>query len=89
MHPLTSFYWATLGNAVALSLDDNIGTLEPSSNADIVVLDSRATQPMALRMETVDTLSEELFLLQTLGDDRTVIETYVAGRKQKSAQPAS
>ena len=27
---------------------------------------------MGLRMETVDTLAEELFLLQTLGDDRAV-----------------
>ncbi len=34
---------------------------------------------MKLRMETVNTLPEELFLLQTLGDDRSVVETYVAG----------
>ena len=33
----------------------------------------------ALRMERVETLAEELFLLQTLGDDRAVVEVYVAG----------
>jgi len=35
-------------------------------------------------METVDTLANELFLLQTCGDDRAVVETYVAGRPMKS-----
>ncbi len=83
MHPLTSFYWVTLGNAEALSLADRIGTLEPGSDADLVVLNANATQPNALRMETVETLSEELFLLQTLGDDRAVAETYVAGKASK------
>jgi guanine deaminase len=39
---------------------------------------------MKLRMETVKTLAEELFLLQTLGDDRAVREVYVAGRPAKS-----
>ncbi|MEM5585854.1 guanine deaminase [Roseibium sp. AS2] len=79
MHPLTSFYWVTRGNAEALSLQDRIGTLEPGTDADLVVLDARATGAMALRMETARTLSEELFVLQTLGDDRAVVETYAAG----------
>jgi len=85
LHPLQTFFWATLGNAEALSLSDRIGTLEPETDADIVVLNARATRPMALRMETTTTLSEELFVLQTLGDDRSVIETYVAGTPQKPA----
>jgi guanine deaminase len=34
-------------------------------------------------METVTTLSEELFLLITLGDDRAVAETYVMGEAKK------
>lgn len=82
--PLSSFWQATLGNAEALSMVDSIGTLEPGSDADIVVLDARATPAMALRMERVETLAEELFLLQTLGDDRAVVETYVAGKAMKS-----
>jgi len=47
------------------------------------VLDAGATPGMALRMETVRTLNEELFLLQTLGDDRAVRQVYVAGRAAK------
>lgn len=84
MHPLTGFYWATRGNAEALSLTNRIGTLDTGSDADFVVLDARATPQMALRMETVETLSEELFVLQTLGDDRAVVETYAAGKPQKN-----
>jgi guanine deaminase len=39
---------------------------------------------MALRMETVDSLVNELFLLQTCGDDRAVAEVYIAGRAAKT-----
>jgi guanine deaminase len=35
-------------------------------------------------MEAVDSLADELFLLQTCGDDRAVAETYVAGEAMKS-----
>ena len=76
---------ATLGNARALSLDGVIGSLTRGGDADIAVLDARATPQMALRMETVTSLVEELFLLQTCGDDRAVAEVYVAGRAAKSA----
>ncbi|MFY8030930.1 MAG: guanine deaminase, partial [Devosia sp.] len=85
--PLRSFYHMTLGNARAMSLDADIGSLSPGKMADIVVLDARATPQMALRMQSIETLSEELFLLQTCGDDRAVAETYVAGRALKSALP--
>jgi guanine deaminase len=84
LNPLRSFYMMTLGNARAMSLDDRIGRIEAGMDADLVVLDARATPQMALRMEVVDTLANELFLLQTCGDDRAVAETYVAGMAMKS-----
>ncbi len=87
LDPLRSFYMMTLGNARAMSLDDRIGAIEPGRDADLVVLDACATPQMALRMEAVDTLANELFLLQTCGDDRAVVETYVAGRAMKSGLP--
>jgi guanine deaminase len=92
LHPLRAFYWITRGNAAALGLDDHIGTLEPGTEADLVVLDARATPAMALRMEAADSLAEELFVLQILGDDRAIAETYVAGeprRRRLRADPAS
>ena len=79
LNPLMSFYMMTRGNAQALTLTDRIGTLEVGTEADICVLDSRATPAMALRMEAAETLSEELFVLQTMGDDRAVASVYVAG----------
>jgi guanine deaminase len=85
LNPLRSFYMMTLGNARAMSLDHRIGSLTPGMEADIVVLDARATPQMALRMEAVDSLANELFLLQTCGDDRAVVETYIKGRPLKSA----
>ncbi len=84
INPLASFWQITRGNAEALSMTDRIGTLDEGSDADLVVLDARATPGMRLRMETVETLAEELFVLQTLGDDRAIAETYVAGNKAKA-----
>ncbi len=61
-----------------------IGTLDEGTDADIVVLNANATPAMQVRMETVTTLEEELFLLQTIGDDRAIVQTYVAGEALKS-----
>jgi guanine deaminase len=88
LNPLASFWQLTAGNAEALSIDGRVGRLEAGKEADVVVLDSGATPAMRLRMERIETLAEELFLLQTLGDDRAVVETYVAGRPAKSIMPA-
>lgn len=88
LNPFASFWQMTRGNAEALSIADRVGTLELGTAADITVLDARATPAMRLRMETVGTLAEELFLLQTLGDDRSIAEVYVAGKPAKSALAA-
>lgn len=82
-HPLRSYYQMTLGNALAMGMADKIGTLDAGTEADFVVLNARSNSAMALRMETIRTLSEELFLMQTMGDDRTVAQTYVAGKGWK------
>jgi guanine deaminase len=84
MTPLESFYRMTRGNAEALALEDRIGTLDVGSDADLVVLNAAAVPAMALKMEVVSTLAEELFLMQTMGDDRTIAETYVAGEAVKN-----
>lgn len=84
LNPLASFHMATRGNAEALGLEATIGSIGPGRAADIVVLDARATPTMRMRMATAETLVEELFLLQTLGDDRCIAEVYVAGARAKS-----
>lgn len=85
LHPLQSYHAITRGNAEAMGMLKSIGTLDVGSDADMVVLDATATPAAALKMEHVETLAEELFLLQTLSDSQHVAETYVAGVPLKSA----
>ncbi|NGN96374.1 guanine deaminase [Grimontia sp. S25] len=80
LHPLKSLYQATLGGAKALSLDHLIGNFESGKEADFVVLDLHATQLMKFRMEHAQSLEDKLFVLMTLGDDRTVCDTYSYGQ---------
>jgi guanine deaminase len=77
---LAAFDLMTRGNAAALGLDGEIGTIAPGAFADLVVLDARATPAMAHRMDVARDLEDELFVLMTLGDDRAVRQTYIAGR---------
>jgi len=84
LHPYRAFYWITRGNAAVLGLSDRIGALQAGMEADIVALDARSTPAMALRMERAETLAEELFVLQIMGDDRAVVQTYVSGEAQKA-----
>ena len=80
LSPFKSLYLATLGGARALRLEDRIGTLQPGSDADFVVLDYKATPLMDYRISQSKSFEETLFVLMTLGDDRTVAQTYAAGR---------
>jgi guanine deaminase len=79
LSPFKSLYLATLGGARALRLEDKIGNLQPGSEADFVVLDFNATPLLSYRMKQATSIEEQLFVLMTLGDDRTVSETYSAG----------
>ncbi|HEY4298313.1 MAG TPA: amidohydrolase family protein, partial [Paraburkholderia sp.] len=78
----TRMFWlATAGAAAALDLADKVGTLAEGSEADFVVLDPAATPLLARRTAHVESLEELLFALATLGDDRAVFETCVAGER--------
>ncbi len=76
---IDAFRQMTLGNAAALGLHDRIGRLESGFEADLVVLDPRATPAMAHRLERACALEEELSVLLRLGDDRAVPLVYVLG----------
>jgi guanine deaminase len=77
---LAAFDLMTRANAAALGLDNEIGAIAAGAFADLVVLDARATPAMAHRMEVTRDLEEELFVLMTMGDDRAVRQTYIAGQ---------
>jgi guanine deaminase len=76
-----AFYLATRGSARALDLEDRIGSLAPGMEADLVVLDLKSTPLIAFRMKHASDLDEALFVQMTLGDDRAVRATYVAGKR--------
>ena len=84
LNPLESFYQSTLGNAKALSLESKIGNLDIGTDADIIILDSCSNPTMKTRMKTVKNLIEELFVLQTMGDDRAVKQVYIMGIPNKN-----
>jgi len=84
LNPFKSLYLATLGGARALRLEDRVGTLQPGTDADFVVLDYNATPLLSYRIAQAKTFEEVLFVLMTLGDDRAVLQTYAAGRRVHS-----
>ncbi len=76
-----AFYMMTAGNADAIGHGERIGQVAPGFEADLTILDARATPALRQRMERVETLEEELFALTVLGDERAVVATYAAGRR--------
>ena len=60
-------------------LEDKIGSIAPGMEADIVVLDMKSTPIIEYRMQFAKDFEEALFIQMTLGDDRAVQATYVAG----------
>ncbi|MEZ2317759.1 MAG: guanine deaminase [Microcoleus sp.] len=88
LSPFQAMFLATLGGARALKLEDKIGNFDVGKEADFVILNPRATPVMAFRNEqnneqmtpiTIEELGEQLFSTIVLGDDRTIVATYVMG----------
>lgn len=74
-----AYYLATRGTARAMYIEDKVGSLAPGIEADVVVLNMKSTPVIKYRMQFVEDIHEALFVQMTLGDDRAVQATYVAG----------
>ena len=86
MNAFESFYKITLGAAKGLKVENQIGSIDINKVADFVVIDPIRTDLEQLRtqyMQRTDQYTPEnlLFGLQTLGDDRNIVATYVKGKK--------
>lgn len=79
-----AYYMATRGTAQAMYIDDKVGSIAPGMEADIVVLDMKSTPIIDYRMQFVKDIHEALFVQMTLGDDRAIQATYIAGIKRYS-----
>lgn len=79
-----SLFLATLGGAQALGLEHHIGNFDLGKEADIIVLNPKATPLLALRNaapgEGLTAIADVLFSLLIMGDDRAIAATYILGR---------
>ena len=81
-----TFYLATKGTAEALSIADKVGAIEIGMEADLVVLNLQSTPIIEYRMKYAESLEEMLFIQMTLGDDRAIAATYIAGKEVYSSE---
>jgi guanine deaminase len=91
LSPYRAFYLATLGGAHALYLDDMLGNFDKGKEADFIVVDWNAGQhAMRWRQslivegagpETIEQAAQLMFGVMTIGDDRNIDETWVAGKR--------
>ncbi|MDO9315627.1 MAG: guanine deaminase [Burkholderiaceae bacterium] len=74
-----SLYTATLGAARSLGLDREIGRIEAGNAADLAIWDW-SVGPVAIHRDSLaGDLHERVFAWVMLGDERNLVETYVAG----------
>ncbi|MBT5722894.1 MAG: guanine deaminase [Gammaproteobacteria bacterium] len=76
---MEAFAMSTLGNAQCLHLDKYIGNFEVGKEADFLMLDPNATDLSSRRTGLSETIEDELFVMMTIGDERSVAATYVEG----------
>ena len=81
LSPFHLWYLATLGGAHALSLDGETGSLVEGKSADFLVLDLHATPLLTMRNDRASSVEDLLAGLIFMGDDRTVAQAFIAGRK--------
>ncbi|NDV13605.1 guanine deaminase [Crenobacter caeni] len=76
-----AFYLASRGTAEALGLQDKVGSIEVGKEADLAVLNLKSTPIIEYRMKYARDIHEALFVQMTLGDDRAIAATYIAGKQ--------
>ena len=86
LHPAQLMWLATAGSARSLHLHDRIGTLAAGFDADLTILDLASTPAIAQRQATADDIWEALFPTIMMGDDRAVVDVWIAGVKVKQKQ---
>lgn len=76
-----ALYSATLGTARALGLSEEIGSLEAGRLADVCAWDLGVGPVAERRLEIARELHEKMFFWVTMGDERNLAATYIAGER--------
>ncbi|MES2530200.1 MAG: guanine deaminase [Pseudomonadota bacterium] len=77
--PPSQLWWRHTGGAAqALGLGGVIGTLQPGTEADFVVINPKATPMLARKTALAENLEELLFAMIVLGDDRLIEGTVIS-----------
>ena len=75
-----AFYAATRGAASALGLAHEIGSFDVGCAADLTLWQYAVGPVATVRDAAAASLHDRVFALMTLGDERNLVSTYVAGR---------
>ena len=86
MDPMHGLYLMTQGAAVGLGLENEIGNLNPGTDADFVIINPEFDELSALRFESHRTPQDIIFALSMLADDRAIMATYVVGKAVYQAE---
>jgi guanine deaminase len=78
----TALHAATRGAARALQLEGEIGSFDAGCAADFCVWDWAVGPVAERRMELARDAHEKVFAWMTLGDERNLVETYIAGTRR-------
>jgi guanine deaminase len=81
LSPQQLWWQHTAGAARALGLQGVVGNLQPGCEGDFIVLNPQATPLLARRTAQAGSLSELLFAMIVLGDDRLVEQTVISQAK--------
>ncbi|WP_226662525.1 guanine deaminase [Microbulbifer aggregans] len=81
-----AFYMTTLGAARALHQEKHIGNLMPGKEADLLLLNGNREPLLRERLRHCRNIREELFAYMTIGDERTIERTYVAGKLARKVE---
>jgi guanine deaminase len=79
LHASQLLWLATAGSARSLHLHNKIGSLSAGMEADICVLDLASTPAISQRSTRANDIWEAVFPTIMMGDDRAVVDVWVAG----------